>query len=85
MAQTLHHGEGFCGGQVSLNNVEASNHGAASRALFRAFLSRAAFESRAQYVAEFLVEFTPDVSEPIWPQAYAALLEREEINEPADA
>jgi hypothetical protein len=64
---------------IRLNSVEASNHRAASQALFRAFLSKAAFEGGAQFVAEFAVEFYPDVSLPVWPQAYEALVEQNSI------
>lgn len=61
---------------IRLNNVEASNHGAVSVALFRGFLSKDAFKAGAHYVWEQNVEFTPDVSKPIWGQAYAALIEQ---------
>lgn len=59
---------------IRLNNVEASNHGVPARALFRAFLSHAAFTAGSHYVAEFGVDFTADVSQPLWGQAYAALI-----------
>lgn len=59
---------------IRLNSIEASNHGVLAQALFRGFLSKAAFESGAHYVWECGVEFAPDVSAPIWPQAYAALV-----------
>lgn len=62
---------------IRLNNIEASNHGFPATALFRAFLSREAFEAGAHYVWEKQVEFSPDVSKPIWPQAYAALCAEE--------
>lgn len=62
---------------IRLNSVEASNHGAPAQALFRAFLSKQAFETGSHYVAEFGVEFAVDVSQPIWPQAYAALVDQE--------
>ena len=62
---------------IRLSNIEASNHGMPATALFRAFLSQAAFEAGSHYVAEFNVEFMPDVSQPLWPQAYAALVEQE--------
>lgn len=65
---------------IRLNNVEASNHGAMSLALFRGFLSKEAFQSGAHYVWEQWIEFTPDVSQPLWEQAYAALVEQEGLD-----
>lgn len=62
---------------IRLNNVEANNHGVPAQALFRGFLSREAFEAGAHYVWEKKVTFVPDVSQPLWPQAYAALVEAE--------
>lgn len=62
---------------IRLNNVEASNHGLPAHALFRGFLSKAAFEAGAHYVWERQVEFAPDVSQSLWPQAYAALVTQE--------
>lgn len=62
---------------IRLNNVEASNHGWASNALFRGFLSKEAFQAGAHYVWEKEIQFAPDVSQPIWQQAYAALIEAE--------
>ena len=62
---------------IRLNNIEASNHGAPARALFRGFLSREAFEGAASFVWEREVEFTPDVASPLWPQAYAAMTAQE--------
>lgn len=58
---------------IRLNNVEASNHGAPATALFRGFLSQEAFQSRKHYVWEREIQFAPDVSQAIWPQAYASL------------
>lgn len=58
---------------IRLNNVEVSNHGVESRALFRGFLSEEAFNSGKQYLWEHTVEFTPEVSKPLWEQAYRAL------------
>ena len=62
---------------IRLNNIEANNHGAPATALFRAYLSSKAFREGASFVAEFPVEFKPDVNEKLWPQAYAALVEQE--------
>ena len=62
---------------IRLNNVEATNHGTPTLALFRGFLSKEAFEDGSHYVWEKSVEFTADVSQPIWPQAYAALIAQE--------
>lgn len=58
---------------IRLNNVEASNHGVKSVALFRGFLSEDAFQAGNHYMFEKEVEFDADVSAPIWEQAYAAL------------
>jgi hypothetical protein len=58
---------------IRLNNVETNNHGVTSHALFRGFLSQQAFEDGKHFVWERQIEFTPDVSQPIWPQAYAAV------------
>ncbi|WP_157971050.1 hypothetical protein [Pseudogemmobacter bohemicus] len=60
---------------IRLNNIEANNHGVPALALFRGFISRAAFEAGAHYVWEASVEFASDVTLPLWPQAYAALVE----------
>lgn len=62
---------------IRLNNVEVSNHGVPAQALFRAFLSQTAYASGAHYVAEFGIEFTADVTQPLWGQAYAALVEQQ--------
>lgn len=66
---------------IRLNNVEASNHGVKSHALFRGFLSKEAFESKAHYVWEKSVEFDASVSGPLWAQAYAALIAQEGFDE----
>ena len=58
---------------IRLNNIEASNHGVESRALFRGFLSEDAYNSGKQFLWEHTVEFTPDVGKPLWDQAYRAL------------
>jgi hypothetical protein len=58
---------------VRLNNVETSNHGVKTFALFRGFLSKEAFENGKSYVWERSVEFDADVSKPLWKQAYDAL------------
>lgn len=62
---------------IRLNNVEACNHGNHSNALFRGFVSKEAFEAGKSFVWEKEVEFHPDVSQPLWPQAYAALRQLE--------
>lgn len=69
---------------IRLNNVEAGNHGLPSIALFRGFLSQAAFESGAHYVWEASVEFPADVSQALWPQAYAALKVQESFADAVD-
>lgn len=58
---------------IRLNNVEASNHGVMASALFRGFLSQAAFEGGANYMWEQSVEFVADVTQPLWEQAYSEL------------
>lgn len=60
---------------IRLNNVEVSNHGVGSRALFRGFLSEQAFKEQKHFLWEEYIEFKPDVSKPVWEQAYAALSE----------
>lgn len=65
---------------IRLNSIEASNHGWASHALFRGFLSKEAFQAGSHYVWEKEIEFKPDVSKPIWEQAYAALVEQEGLD-----
>lgn len=65
---------------IRLNSIEASNHGWASHALFRGFLSKDAFKAGAHYVWEKWIEFTPDVSKPIWEQAYAELVAQEGLD-----
>lgn len=58
---------------VRLNNVEASNHGAEAHALFRGFASEKAYRTGKRFVWETTITFKPDVSQPLWEQAYAAL------------
>lgn len=58
---------------IRLNNIESSNHGVASYAKFRGFLSQGAFSDNRQYLWEQDVEFIADVSQSLWPQAYDAL------------
>lgn len=55
---------------IRLNNTEVSNHGVKSTALFRGFLSKDAFDAGSHFMFEKQVEFTANVSEPIWEQAY---------------
>lgn len=62
---------------IRLNNIESSNHGVASHALFRGFLSQEAFAQGAHYLWEQEVEFTADVTAPLWGQAYEALVEQQ--------
>lgn len=62
---------------IRLNSIEASNHGWPSHALFRGFLSKEAFKAGSHYVWEKEIQFAPDVSQPIWQQAYASLIEAE--------
>ena len=65
---------------IRLNNVEASNHGVKAIATFRGFLSADAFSAGAHFVWGTEVEFDCDVSQPIWPQAYAALATAHEFD-----
>lgn len=58
---------------IRLNNIEASNHGANSVALFRGFVSEDAFNAGKHFVWEQTVEFKADVSQPLWKQAYSQL------------
>jgi len=51
-----------------------SNHDFPSTGLFRGYLTKEAFEAGSHFVWEEGVEFMADVSQPIWPQAYAALI-----------
>lgn len=57
---------------VRINNVEVSNHGAPANALFRGFLSREAFLAGKSFVFEKELQFTPNLSAPLWEQAYVA-------------
>ena len=61
---------------IRLNNVEASNHGAESYALFRGFLSKESFDNGASFIHEEVVEFSADVSNPLWDQAYLVLKDK---------
>ncbi|HDR9033737.1 TPA: hypothetical protein QDB07_001194 [Burkholderia vietnamiensis] len=57
-----------------INNVDASNHGVASVARVRGYISRLAFEAGGAYMKEYeAIEFTPNVTDPLWTQGYAAL------------
>jgi hypothetical protein len=67
---------------IRLNNVEASNHGVTSHALFRGFLSEDAFDKGKHFVWEREIQFTPDVGKPLWVQAYEAL--KQQLQDPAD-
>lgn len=58
---------------IRLNNMESSNHGTASQAKFRGFLSREAFDNKNHYMWECDIEFAADVSQALWSQAYEAL------------
>ena len=62
---------------IRRNNIEASNHGVASHALVRGFISQEAFEAGAHFVWEKEIEFQADVTQPLWQQAYAALIDAE--------
>ena len=64
---------------IRLNNIESSNHGQKTNALFRGFVSKDAFENCKHYIYEVSCEFDADIKEPLWPQAYKALSEQEGI------
>lgn len=71
--ETLYGEEREC--YIRLNNVEASNHNWPCIAVFRGYASREAFENGKAFLWEQAVEFKPDVTKPIWEQAYRALKE----------
>lgn len=63
---------------VRVNSVErVANHGAPCVALFRGYISREASDARKAFVWEKTIEFVPDITKPLWNQAYAALLVRD--------
>lgn len=70
---------------IRLNSIEASNHGQPAHALFRGFLSKEAFETKAHYVWECEIAFKADVAAPLWQQAYAALKSRDDMGTMEDA
>lgn len=70
---------------VRINNVEASNHGMPAQALARGFVSREAFQAGKRFVWERQFEFLPDVSLPMWEQAYVALKSEPEFAASVDA
>lgn len=69
---------------IRLNNVESSNHGVASTAKFRGFISQQAFIDKCHYLWESDIAFDADVSRPLWPQAYAALKAEYPLVAPVD-
>lgn len=66
---------------IRLNNVEVSNHGEHAFAIFRGFFNKEAFLNGKSFIYEKHVKFTPNVSEPMWEQAYKALCEQEGFDE----
>lgn len=70
---------------VRLNNVGVSNHSVPSSALLRGFASREAYTSGYRYQYEREIEFAADVTQPIWPQAYAAYKAELQAEGPSDA
>lgn len=58
---------------VRLNNVEASNHGFKTNALFRGFVSKEAYDNGKTFVLEKAIEFDADVSQNLWAQAYTQI------------
>ncbi|ALN97537.1 hypothetical protein [Aeromonas sp. ARM81] len=58
---------------IRVNNIESSNHGVESNALFRGYISQEAFQGGAHYVWENNVSFIADVTIPLWDQAYGEL------------
>jgi hypothetical protein len=69
---------------VRLNNLEASNHGMPASALFRGYINKAAYQAGAKYVWEREVSFTPDLSKPLWTEAYNALISQEGVSDPTE-
>jgi len=69
---------------VRLNSVEASNHGRPAIALFRGFISGEAFNEGKGYVWEREFEFNPDLSKPLWLQAYEALKAQDQQSFPQE-
>lgn len=70
---------------IRINNVEASNHGLPAVALARGYLDQAAFAAGRACVWERTIEFPADVSQPLWPQGYAALKAMPELEGATDA
>lgn len=70
---------------IRVNNIEASNHGSPSVVLFRGFMSKEAFQGGKGYAWEKSLEFFPDISSPLWEQAYAALAEDLELDDAGEA
>lgn len=66
---------------IRLNNVEASNHGEDTLVKFRGFLSKEAFEAGSHFLWEKDISFPADIAEPLWPQAYAYLIEHSLMTE----
>ena len=69
---------------IRLNNIEVSNHGSKSIALFRGYLTKEAFEKGKHFVFEKTIEFDVNVSTPIWEQAYSAVKTDEELTGAVD-
>ncbi|WP_265556576.1 hypothetical protein [Serratia grimesii] len=70
---------------VRLNNAGVSNHGVASTALFRGFTTREAYTEGYRYQYEREIEFNADVTQSVWPQAYAAYKALLQVEGPSDA
>lgn len=70
---------------IRVNNVEVNNHGASASALFRGFLSQDAFDADKHFLWEREVQFTADVSQPLWEQAYTALKTSADLASAVDA
>jgi len=65
---------------IRLNNINASNHGVYTKATFRGFASKAAFDEGKRYMYENEVNFTANVSSLLWEQAYSELKKDIEVN-----
>lgn len=70
---------------IRLNNAEVCNHGVPSVALFRGFASEEAYRGGKPFMWERTVEFTADVNESVWSQAYSALKALPELEGAQDA
>lgn len=69
---------------VRINSLTTNNHGVGSAVLFRGYLNRETFKTGASYFWEKELEIMLNISEPLWPQAYAELKRLPEFAEAID-